>query len=315
MRAGAGKSEYVEEVVMAKPGIVVFLIGLMLAGCSREDRSPAVDGGKERIAAPSTKPQAALDALAEVNGIPVHREEFLRYAEPYPESLKASRSGLERVLQSYVDNLLLEQEAHRRGLDREAEYLAKVENYRRNLLQNTLLQREAGDQNDISEDEARAWYQAHPEQFDHPERVHLRHILVDDEKLARELKVRLARGESFEKLARQYSQDRASRSRGGDLGVFSRRQRPELAEAAFALTKPDQVAGPVKTSRGYHLIQLVRRLPASKETFEQARQSLLGRLRAARRQETKRKLLEKLRSTARLRVNQQALEALVGKGK
>lgn len=300
---------------MTKPAISVLLAGVLLAGCSPEIHRPAVDGGQAQTNLPWPKPPAALDALAEVNGIPVHRREFLRYAEPYPESLKTSRSGLERVLRSYLDILLLEQEARRRGLDREAEFRAKVDNYRRNLLLNTLLQREAGGQMEISEDDARAWYRAHPEQFDHPERVHLRHILVKDEKLARQLRERLARGESFAELAGKYSQDKGSRSRGGDLGVFSRRQRPELADAAFSLTRPGQIAGPVRTSRGYHLIKLIRRLPASRETFEQVRQSLLGRLRAARRQEIKQKLLEKLRAAARLRINQQALGAMVSKGR
>jgi parvulin-like peptidyl-prolyl isomerase len=83
-----------------------------------------------------------------------------------------------------------------------------------------------------------------------------------------------------------------------------------LASAVFSIPKPGGIAGPVKTRRGFHLLQMVRRIPAKKETFEQVRDSLMSRLRARKRQETKKELLTRLREQAQIQIDKQALESL-----
>ena len=71
---------------------------------------------------------------------------------------------------------------------------------------------------------------------------------------AQQLRERLAGGESFETLARQYSQDPGSASRGGDLGWFGRGQMVAPFEEAAFDAPVGQVVGPVETDYGYHLI-------------------------------------------------------------
>ena len=80
------------------------------------------------------------------------------------------------------------------------------------------------------------------------------HILVEKESLAKEILEKIKKGESFSKLAEQYSID-GSRRRGGDLGAFSKgvMVRP-FEDAAFALQK-GEVSGLVKTQFGYHIIK------------------------------------------------------------
>ncbi|MCL6702800.1 SurA N-terminal domain-containing protein [Pseudomonas sp. T1.Ur] len=72
-----------------------------------------------------------------------------------------------------------------------------------------------------------------------------------------EIQARLAKGESFEALAKEYSQDPGSANNGGDLGyagpgVYD----PEFEKALYALNK-DQVSAPVRTDFGLHLIKLL----------------------------------------------------------
>lgn len=82
------------------------------------------------------------------------------------------------------------------------------------------------------------------------------HILVEKEPLAREILAKIGRGESFSKLAEQYSID-GSRRRGGDLGMFKRGVMvKEFEAAAFSLEK-GQVSGIVKTQFGYHIIKRI----------------------------------------------------------
>ncbi len=87
-------------------------------------------------------------------------------------------------------------------------------------------------------------------------KVRAEHILVKDEKKARELLQRVKSGESFEDLAKKYS-DCPSKVKCGDLGYFQRGQMvPEFEKAAFEAKKGD-VVGPVKTQFGYHLIKVL----------------------------------------------------------
>jgi parvulin-like peptidyl-prolyl isomerase len=85
-------------------------------------------------------------------------------------------------------------------------------------------------------------------------KVHCAHILVEKLSLAQELKTKIAKGESFANLAKQYSID-VSKKRGGDLGYFSRgKMVPEFEKAAFSLEK-SQVSDIIKTQFGYHIIK------------------------------------------------------------
>ncbi|WP_095128887.1 SurA N-terminal domain-containing protein [Pseudomonas sp. Irchel s3h14] len=72
-----------------------------------------------------------------------------------------------------------------------------------------------------------------------------------------EIQARLAKGEKFEALAKEFSQDPGSANNGGDLGyagpgVYD----PAFETALYALAK-DQVSAPVRTDFGFHLIKLL----------------------------------------------------------
>lgn len=88
--------------------------------------------------------------------------------------------------------------------------------------------------------------------------VNARHILLRTESDANDILNSLNAGQSFEELAAQYSQDETTRDKGGDLGWFTMDELlvPELAQVAFSI-QPGQIAGPVATELGYHVIQVV----------------------------------------------------------
>ena len=81
-------------------------------------------------------------------------------------------------------------------------------------------------------------------------KIRCSHILVEKQSLALEILEKIKKGESFSKLAEQYSID-GSRRRGGDLGEFGKGMmvRP-FEEAAFKL-QVGEVSGLVKTEFGY----------------------------------------------------------------
>lgn len=86
------------------------------------------------------------------------------------------------------------------------------------------------------------------------DKIRCAHILVEKQSTALEVLEKLKQGESFAKLAEQYSID-GTRRRGGDLGFFGRGVMVrEFEDAAFKLNK-DEVSGLVKTQFGYHIIK------------------------------------------------------------
>jgi peptidyl-prolyl cis-trans isomerase C len=295
-------------------GMKVWVILALFLGCtacpSDESGKADKDNGETQPVDRVETPPDMGEALAMVNGLPITQEEFLIYIEPYPNRMKENLQGREYVLNALTDQILLEGEAKRMGLDRDADYVRKVDSYRRNLLNNMLFEAMNQGEFQVTPQEAQEYFQSHPEEFDRPERVHIRHILLASEAEAKQVLKKIKKGGSFEQLARELSIDASTRNRGGDLGPFSREQRPELATAAFSIAKTSGIAGPVKTGRGYHLLQLVRRIPAKKESYEQIRDSLMSRLRARKRQDVKKQLLEKLRESAQIQVEKQALESL-----
>ncbi|TYR79005.1 peptidylprolyl isomerase PrsA [Priestia megaterium] len=103
----------------------------------------------------------------------------------------------------------------------------------------------------VSEKELKEAYEAKK-----PE-IRASHILVEDEKTAKEVKAKLDKGEDFAKLAEEYSTDKASAQKGGDLGFFGAGEMvPAFQEAAYKLKK-GEVSAPVKSDYGYHIIKLV----------------------------------------------------------
>lgn len=101
--------------------------------------------------------------------------------------------------------------------------------------------------------------------------VRARHILVSTDAEARDVLSRLQAGEDFAALAAEVSNDVTTRSQGGELGWFIAETltTPELAEVALQL-EPGQVAGPVTTILGYHIIQTLEVNQRAAQPEEQA---------------------------------------------
>ena len=142
----------------------------------------------------------------------------------------------------------------------------------------------------VSDQQVRAFYDGNPNLFRKPEQVKASHILIQvpagaDEAKQTEalatiqaLKVRIDNGEDFATLAMENS-DGPSKTKGGDLGFFSREQMvPPFSEAAFAL-QPGQTSDVVKTRFGYHLIRVTERQAEQTMAFNDVKEAISARLR------------------------------------
>ena len=80
-----------------------------------------------------------------------------------------------------------------------------------------------------------------------------------------ELYSRLKKGENWDKLVAQFSEDAGSAANGGELPPFGTgRMIPSFEEVAFKMQKPGEIAAPVQTPYGWHVIKLIERQPLAK---------------------------------------------------
>jgi parvulin-like peptidyl-prolyl isomerase len=128
-----------------------------------------------------------------------------------------------------------------------------------------------------SGEEVRRYFEAHATELARPERVKLRQILTDTRQEAERALAELASGGAFSDVARRHSHDPAA-SRGGDQGELARQDLPpSFAETIFALG-PGEVSAIIAADYGFHLFQVVEKLPAETLTLEQAQPLILPRL-------------------------------------
>lgn len=92
------------------------------------------------------------------------------------------------------------------------------------------------------------------------------------------IRVRLESGESFEEVARAYSEDQNSSTRGGNIGrmAFDAGLPFSFRDAAFGIANAGEWAGPVRTNFGYHFIQFNESFPLG--TFEEEYESMKNRI-------------------------------------
>src|SRR3990167_6466670 len=146
------------------------------------------------------------------------------------------------------------------------------------------------------------YYASHEEEFNTPEQVKARHILIgvkegatpDQDKEARnkidEIRKKATRA-NFSELAQKNSQDQGSGKKGGDLGWFSRdRMVKAFSDVAFSL-QPGQISDVFKSQYGYHIILLEEKRPAVERPLEGVKFSIAEKLIVQERAEEKAKEL------------------------
>ncbi len=142
----------------------------------------------------------------------------------------------------------------------------------------------------ITDQQARQYYQAHLKDYQVPDQVKVRHILISVPKgadaktdaaakaKAEDVLKQLRAGGNWAALAKKYSEDPGSKDQGGELGFLQHGVTvPEFDKTAFSLN-PGQISEPVKTQFGYHIIQTEEKQTAHTKSFDEVRGTILANL-------------------------------------
>jgi parvulin-like peptidyl-prolyl isomerase len=147
----------------------------------------------------------------------------------------------------------------------------------------------------VSEGEAKAWYDAHQNSLRIPEAWHAAHVFLtrhDKAKPDRSAEIqaihrRIAAGEvPFPAAAAQFSEDERTKKLQGDLGWFTRDRMPEVFITAVAKLKPGELSKPVLSPLGWHVIRLIDHRSARTPSFDEARAEIIALLDLQKRQQT-----------------------------
>jgi peptidyl-prolyl cis-trans isomerase C len=254
-------------------------------------------------------PVAAQDKdplIAKVNGTEIHQSDMAAAEEEAgqipPMSPEAKQDYL---VQFMADMILVAKVAEDKKMGDTAEFKKHLDFARKKLLMSDFLQATAKEA--LTDDAMHKVYDEAVKQMGQEQEVHARHILIraaagdENASNAAEDKIkaiiaRLKKGEDFETVAKEVTEDPSGKANGGDLGYFSKEQMvPEFSNVAFKLEK-GQISEPVKTQFGWHVLKVedkrVKPTPKFEDVKPQIEQYVARKAQA--------ELVQKLRAEAKI---------------
>ena len=275
---------------MSFPRSFLVLSGLLVLACTSPPAPPPEDpsvvarfeGGEVSIpeldayierqaqqaaaAAPGNEPIGASDAQA---------------PEPAPTE-DSEDSRIQSLTEIAVDRALAAEAAAWTAPQLVNQVAASAEQATTGLLLAAMIERQGWTDPELSDEELRAYFEAHPEFYDEPRRARLQHIFLRAEKGVKEpaerqeIRQRLAalrqealNGADFSALARQNSES-ATAASGGFMSLEATTPVPEAFSAAVWSLKVNEISEVVDAGNGFHLIKLTQLFEPARRTFEES---------------------------------------------
>lgn len=252
-------------------------------------------------------------AVATVDGESIDREMYDRWLAVAAKSdSRANKRALrDQVLQQLISYRWLEAEASERGItvaqsdvrktfdqQRKASF-PKDADYRKwlsssgqteddlllrvraEMLSNKIRDQVTKDVAPVTDRQVAAYYEENKPRFAEPERRDLRVVLTTRKADAERARAALAAGRSWSAVAKEFSVDRATRSKGGLMpGVASGQQAEDFDKAVFAARR-GKLTGPVKTQLGHYVFEVTKVSRGKQQTLAEATPAIKSLLAAA----------------------------------
>jgi peptidyl-prolyl cis-trans isomerase C len=215
--------------------------------------------------------------VATVNGKAITQEsvdQFVKLLVSQGQGATDTPQLREQVKEELINRQIMVQAAEKAGLTKDPTVAIQLELSRQGILAQALMA-DYVKKNPITDAIAKAEYDKLKKAEDGKFEYNVRHILVDDEKLANDMHAKLkAKSAKFADLAKQ-SKDTGSADKGGDLGWAPNTNYVEPFAKAVAATKKGQLASaPVQSQYGWHVIEVIDVRPIEFPPFEQVRPQL-----------------------------------------
>jgi peptidyl-prolyl cis-trans isomerase C len=292
------------------------LAGGVVLGCSKSESKGGDNAAPATTATAAGAPQTPAElglVLATIDGVDITVGEFqdrINKQSPYIRARYTSNEQKREFLDNLVRFEVLAQQAKSEGFDKDIDVVRTMKQV---MIQKLMKARfEDGISPDNVTDEAmQTYYDANPTEFNKPEELRVSAIIVpkkaDADAVAKEaLGEKGTTNRGFRELVLAHSTDEESKKRGGDLRYFSRSTTDvpkEVVDAAFALKKTGDVAGPISTSDGsFYVIKQTGHRTAVSKSFEQVKRQLQNRLYRDMRTKAQKDFVEELKAKAKIEI-------------
>ena len=252
------------------------------------------------------------DVVAKVGKYTLTLKQFNEQIKELPPQLQMALKQRPELKKQFLDRWvqlnLLALAARDKGLDKDPDIKLQLEEAENSILARAYMRKEIDTGKiTVTDKEVKDYYNANKTKFKEKESVKASHILIkvdkDGDKKAWEAAKKKAemvrgkalKGESFAKLAREYSDDPGSKNKGGELGFFTKgRMVPEFEKMAFSLKK-GEISQPVKTAFGYHIIKVEAIKPAHQKKLSEVKETLKAELLKEKQKKAMNEILDQLK--------------------
>ena len=300
--------------LLRRCGFMTLSVGLVALGAGLHAACENVTS--QGHAAPNQKPEELAAPLANIDDVVITVGDFQERINKQSPYVRARYTSLERK-KEFLDNLVrfevLAREAQHKNLDKDPEVVRTM----KQVMIQKLMKEEFEDKiklEDITDVEARTYFDSHLDEFNKAEESRLALILVKDKKTADKVladpRIKGMESAGFRSLVAEYSLDAATKDRGGDLRYFDASTKelpPEIVKASFALPNVGDVSSPVKTAQGYSLLKLTGRRKPVNRGFEEVKAQIRNRLFRDKRQQAMEDYIKGLREKSKVEVHEDRL--------
>jgi len=256
--------------------------------------------------------------LAKVGNTKITQADLDREMKNLPDfaqNLFAGSEGKEKFLDELVKKEMLYQEALKKGLDKNPDFVSKLDDFRKISLVGMLLEQVMDEKTKLSDQDIKDYYAKNKDDFAPVLQIRASQIVVKTQGEADKILERLKKGEDFAKLAKESSIDPGSAKNGGDLGFLSKGQMKPEFEAVATRLRAGEVSHPVKAGAGYLIVKVTDKKFGKPVDFEDVKGLIAQRLTADKQKEVFDSYLDEVRKSYKVDINKEALSAPSGEEK
>ncbi|MFN2340175.1 MAG: peptidyl-prolyl cis-trans isomerase [Halanaerobium sp.] len=204
--------------------------------------------------------------------------------------------------QNNLNDEQLEQAIQQQGFESMQQYKDMFfENNMNGFLVNKLREEVINEVN-ISDEEAKEFYDNNSQQFETSEQKRVSHILFDEQAKAEEVLAEINNGADFAEMAREHSTGPTAEN-GGDLGFITENEQGldrTFRDAAIKLNVGEVSTEPVETQFGFHLIKVTDTREAGVRDFEEVKSQIKSQMRSQKQNQAFQEFVEGLREEAEI---------------